>query len=391
MMTRSENMQKIYMDHSATTPVDPEVARVMISALTDSFGNPSSIHGYGNEARKTIEKSRKQVAALIGASSEEIVFTSGGTEADNMAIIGAAHTYQNKGRHIITSKIEHHAVLDTFKHLESQGYEATYLPVNRLGQVDIDSVMKAIRKDTVLISIMHANNEIGTIEPIEEIGRLAREKGIVFHSDAVQSVGRIPIDVKSLNVDLLSLSGHKFYGPKGIGALYIRSGIKPAPLLHGGGQERTWRSGTENVPGIAGLGQAAEMALNLMPERSQHLRDLGHYLTRRILQEIPQAYLTGHPENRLPGHASFVFLGVEGSSMLVFLDSEGIAVSGGSACTSNSFDPSHVLTSLGLTKDAAHSSLRVTLGKDNTQEDVDRLMAVLPGIIQRQRLMWSLI
>jgi len=378
------------MDHSATTPVDPEVARVMIAALSDSFGNPSSIHGYGNEARLAIEKSRKQIAALIGASPEEIVFTSGGTEADNMAIIGAAQAYQNRGRHLITSKIEHHAVLDTFKHLERQGYETTYLPVNRLGQVDIETVKQAIRADTILISIMHANNEIGTIEPIEEIGQLARAQGIVFHTDAVQTVGRIPVDVKSLNVDLLSLSAHKFYGPKGIGALYIRSGIKPSPLLHGGGQERTWRSGTENVPGIVGLGQAAEMALQNMPEHSHHLQGLAQTLISRILNEIPQAYLTGHPQNRLPGHVSFVFLGVEGAAMLIFLDSEGIAVSGGSACTSNSFDPSHVLTALGLTKDAAHSSLRVTLGKDNTYADIDRLMEVLPGIIERQRLLWNL-
>ena len=383
-------MSKIYMDHSATTPIDPEVAGVMSSALTNLYGNPSSIHGFGNEARLAIEKSRKQVAALIGASPEEVVFTSGGTESDNMAIIGAASTYQNRGRHLITSKIEHHAVLDTFKHLERQGYETSYLPVNRLGQVDVETVAKSIRADTILISIMHANNEIGTIEPIEEIGKIARAKGIVFHTDAVQTVGRLPVDVKSLNVDLLSLSAHKFYGPKGIGALYIRSGIKPAPLLHGGGQERTWRSGTENVPGIVGLGQAAEMALNNMPERLQHLQGLAQKLTSRILNEIPQAYLTGDPQNRLPGHVSFVFLGVEGAAMLIFLDSEGIAVSGGSACTSNSFDPSHVLTALGLTKDAAHSSLRVTLGKDNTDADIDRVMDVLPGIIERQRLLWNL-
>jgi len=384
-------MSKIYMDHSATTPVDPDVAEVMMSTLTSSFGNPSSIHGYGNEARKTVEEARKKVAALIGANSEEIVFTSGGTEADNMAIIGTALSYQGRGRHIITSQIEHHAVLDTFKYLEKQGYEATYLPVNRLGQVDINHVNKAIREDTILVSIMHANNEIGTMQAIEEIGEITREKGIVFHTDAVQSVGRIPVNVKSLNVDLLSLSAHKFYGPKGIGALYIRSGIKPAPLLHGGGQERNWRSGTENVPGIVGMGKAAEMSLELMPQRSLHLRELGHYLTRRIIQEIPHAYLTGHPEDRLPGHVSLVFLGVEGASMLIFLDSEGIAVSGGSACTSNSFDPSHVLTALGLTKEAAHSSLRVTVGKDNTYADINQLMAVLPGIIERQRLMWNLV
>lgn len=383
-------MSKIYMDHSATTPVDPEVAQIMMSTLSTSFGNPSSIHGYGNEARKTVEAARRHVAALIGANNEEIVFTSGGTEADNMAIIGTALGYRGRGRHIITSQIEHHAVLDTFKYLEQQGYETTYLPVNRLGQVDPDHVKQVIRDDTILISIMHANNEIGTLQAIEEIGQLTREKGIVFHTDAVQSVGRVPIDVKSLKVDLLSLSAHKFYGPKGIGALYIRSGIKPTSLLHGGGQERTWRSGTENVPGIVGLGKAAELALKHMPQRSLHLSELGQALTTRILQEIPHAYLTGHPEYRLPGHVSLVFLGVEGASMLVFLDSEGIAVSGGSACSSNSFDPSHVLTALGLTKEAAHSSLRITLGKDNTYADIDRLMAVLPGIIERQRLMWSL-
>jgi len=379
------------MDHSATTPVDPEVARLMLDSLTESFGNPSSIHGYGNEARKMVEKARRQVAALIGSSNEEIVFTSGGTEADNMAIIGTAHAYQGRGRHIITSKIEHHAVLEAFKHLEKQGFEATYLPVSRLGEVDIKAVNKAIRPDTILISVMHANNEIGTIEPIAEIGKIAREKDIVFHTDAIQTVGRIPVNVRELNVDLLSLSAHKFYGPKGIGALYIRSGIKPEVLLHGGGQERTWRSGTENVPGIVGLGHAAELALNLMPERSNHLKKLGRVLTRRILEEIPHAYLTGHPEDRLPGHVSMVFLGVEGASMLVFLDSDGFAVSGGSACSSNSFDPSHVLTALGMTKDAAHSSLRVSLGKDNTFEDIDRFMTVLPGIIERQRLMWNLI
>lgn len=384
-------MPKIYMDHSATTPVNTEVARIMLSTLISGFGNPSSIHSFGQDARKMVEKARKQVAALVGASSEEIVFTSGGTEADNMAIMGTAQTYSGRGRHIITSQIEHHAVLDTCRQLERQGYEVTYLPVNRLGQVDVALLEKAIRKDTILISIMHANNEIGTVEPIAEIGQLARERGIVFHTDAVQTVGRIPVDVKALNVDLLSLSGHKFYGPKGIGALYIRSGIKPAPLLHGGGQERAWRSGTENVPGIVGLGLAAEIALTTMPERMSHVNHLAQNLFQRIMQEIPQAYLTGHPENRLPGHVSLVFAGVEGSAMLVFLDAEGIAVSGGSACTSNSFDPSHVLTALGLTKDAAHSSLRVTLGQSNTPADIDRLMTVLPGIIERQRLMWSLL
>lgn len=383
-------MRRIYMDHSATTPVDPQVIQAMISTLTDSFGNPSSIHSFGQEAHKLIQKARKQVAGLIGADSEEIVFASGGTEADNMAIIGTAKDRMGRGRHIITSQIEHHAVLDTCRQLEKEGFEVTYLPVNWFGEVDPETLARAIRPDTILISIMHANNEIGTIQPIATMGRMARDKGIIFHTDAVQSVGRIPVDVKSLSVDLLSLSGHKFYGPKGTGALYVRSGTRLTPLLFGGGQERKWRSGTENVPGVVGLGLAAELARQHLPERSQHLGKLSQTVIDRILAEIPQAYLTGHPQKRLPGHASFVFQAVEGAAMLVFLDAEGIAVSGGSACTSNSFDPSHVLTALGLNKDAAHSSLRISLGKDNTLEDVERLMEVMPGIIERQRLLWSL-
>lgn len=383
-------MRRIYMDHSATTPVDPQVIQAMISTLTDSFGNPSSIHSFGQEAHKLIQKARKQVAGLIGADSEEIVFASGGTEADNMAIIGTAKDRMGRGRHIITSQIEHHAVLNTCRQLEKEGFEVTYLPVNWFGEVDPETLARAIRPDTILISIMHANNEIGTIQPIATMGRMARDKGIIFHTDAVQSVGRIPVDVKSLSVDLLSLSGHKFYGPKGTGALYVRSGTRLTPLLFGGGQERKWRSGTENVPGVVGLGLAAELARQHLPERSQHLGKLSQTVIDRILAEIPQAYLTGHPQKRLPGHASFVFQALEGAAMLVFLDAEGIAVSGGSACTSNSFDPSHVLTALGLNKDAAHSSLRISLGKDNTLEDVERLMEVLPGIIERQRLLWSL-
>lgn len=383
-------MRRIYMDHSATTPVDPQVIQAMISTLTDSFGNPSSIHSFGQEAHKLIQKARKQVAGLIGADSEEIVFASGGTEADNMAIIGTAKDRMGRGRHIITSQIEHHAVLNTCRQLEKEGFEVTYLPVNWFGEVELETVARAIRPDTILISIMHANNEIGTIQPIATMGRMARDKGIIFHTDAVQSVGRIPVDVKSLSVDLLSLSGHKFYGPKGTGALYVRSGTRLTPLLFGGGQERKWRSGTENVPGVVGLGLAAELARQHLPERSQHLGKLSQTVIDRILAEIPQAYLTGHPQKRLPGHASFVFQAVEGAAMLVFLDAEGIAVSGGSACTSNSFDPSHVLTALGLNKDAAHSSLRISLGKDNTLEDVERLMEVMPGIIERQRLLWSL-
>lgn len=383
-------MSRIYMDHSATTPVDQQVAEAMMTVLTAGFGNPSSIHSFGQDAHRVVETARKQVAALIGATSEEIVFTSGGTEANNMALLGTARTYSSRGRHIITSSIEHHAVLDTCQHLQSEGYEVTYLPVDRFGQVDVSEVEKSIRPDTILVSIMHANNEIGTIQPIADIGRITHQRDIVFHTDAVQTVGRVPIDVHAIDVDLLSLSGHKFYGPKGIGALYIRSGIRPAPLLHGGGQERQLRSGTENVPGIVGMGRAAELARTGMADRISHVNRLGQNLYQRIKQSIPQAYLTGAPDKRLPGHVSLVFPGVEGSAMLVFLDAEGIAVSGGSACTSNSFDPSHVLMALGLTKDAAHSSLRVSLGKDNTADEIDQIMAVLPGIVERQRLMWTL-
>jgi Cysteine sulfinate desulfinase/cysteine desulfurase and related enzymes len=383
-------MQRVYMDHSATTPVAPKVAEVMLEALTHGWGNPSSLHTPGKAARALLDKARRQVADLIGADPQEIVFTSGGTEADNLAIIGSALAGQDRGRHMITSAIEHHAVLHTFKYLAQSGFEVTVLPVDFYGRVNPEHLLKMIRKDTILISIMHANNEIGTVQPLEEIGQIARQRGITLHTDAVQSTGRIPVKVKELQVDLLSLSAHKFYGPKGAGALYVRSGVNLTPLAHGGGQERKWRSGTENIPGIVGLGQAAEIAGEQLAENMERLDGLGGLLIKRIQEEIPQSYLTGHPRFRLPGHASFVFPGVEGDSLVNFLDAEGIAASSASACSSNSFQASHVLTALGLKNEVALGSLRLSLGRANSAADVERLMQILPGLVERSRLIWSL-
>ncbi|MGE5379939.1 MAG: cysteine desulfurase NifS [Methylocystaceae bacterium] len=374
-----------YFDHSATTPVDPQVAEAMLTMLTANFGNPSSVHGWGRQAREAVDKARQQVAALINASPQEIIFTSGGTEADNLAILGSVATSRKPGKHLITSAVEHHAVLDTMHYLGSQGYDITVLPVNSFGQVELAELAAAIREDTILISIMHANNEVGTIQPIAEIGKLTKDKGILFHTDAVQSTGRITVNVEELGVDLLTLSSHKFYGPKGAGALYLRKGVKLSPLVHGGGQERKWRSGTENVPGIVGLGQAAELAAEQLASRTQHLQVLSSHLITGILENIPDAVLTGHPQKRLPGHTSFVFPGVEGESMLIMLDLQGVAASSGSACTSGSLDPSHVLIALGLPHEIAHGSLRLTLGKDNTMEQVNHLLEVLPGIVSRLR------
>lgn len=383
-------MKRIYMDNSATTPIDPEVVRVMTETLINNYGNPSSLHAFGEEARLALLKARKQVAALIAAESSEIYFTSGGTEANNMAIIGAAQASKNQGRHLITSAIEHHAVLNTIQSLQNEGYDLTVLPVNKVGQVDPQDLQNAIREDTILVSIMHANNEIGTIQAIPILSEICRDRGVIFHTDAVQTVGRIPVDVKELKVDLLSLSGHKFYGPKGIGALYVRSGVQIYPLLHGGGQEHKLRSGTENIPGIVGIGQAAELAKKYMPERLENLREMGQRLYRRIINEIPEAHLTGHPGARLPGHLSFVFPGVEGQSLLTFLNTEGIAASGGAACSSNSFASSHVLKALAIRDDVAGSSLRLSLGKDNSPAEIDYLMGVLPALIERMRLLWAL-
>ncbi len=378
-------MRKVYLDHAATTPLHPEVYSLMCRFMKDTFGNPSSIHSFGREARKWVEEARQQVADLIKASPEEIYFTSGGTEADNLAILGAAAARRKKGNHIITSSIEHHAVLDTCKYLEKNGYEVTFLPVDQYGMVDPDDVRKAIRRDTILISIMHANNEIGTIEPIEEIGRIAREHEVIFHTDAVQTAGKIPIDVEALGVDMLTLSAHKIYGPKGIGALYKRKGLRLVPVVHGGGQEKKLRSGTENTIGIVGFGKAAEIAARDLEEEHDRTKQLRDRLVRGILEKIPEVRLNGHPEKRLPHNVNLSFAYVEGESMLLSLDLKGIAASSGSACSSRALEPSHVLQAIGLPYELIHGSLRMTLGRANDDEDIDYVLDVLPEVVTRLR------
>jgi cysteine desulfurase len=377
------------MDNGATTPTDPEVLEAMKPYFTDIFGNASSFHSFGREARNAITEARDSVAKLIGADdSREIVFTSGGTESDNYAIKGVAEALEKKGKHIITSSIEHHAVLHTCQYLEKKkGFEVTYLAVDEDGMVNPQDVKDAIKEDTILITIMMANNEVGTIQPIAEIGKIAKEAGVIFHTDAVQAVGTIPVDVNRLNVDLLSLSGHKFNAPKGIGALYIRKGTKVAKYLHGGAQERNRRATTENVPGIVGLGKACEIALNTMDEKSAKLIALRDRLISGIEEKIDYVKLNGHRTDRLPGNVNFSIRYIEGESILMKLDLEGIAASSGSACTSGSLDPSHVLLAMGLTHEVAHGSLRLTLGKYNTEEDVDRVLDVLPKVVTDLRAM----
>ncbi len=385
-------MRRVYFDHSGTTPVHPQVAEVMYSFLTgDNFGNPSSAHYIGQRARTAIEDVREKVARAIGAQPGEIVFTSGGTESDNMAIHGAAITSKKKGNHIITSAVEHHAVLNTVKALGKQGFDITILPVDRYGMVSVDDVAAAITDKTILITIMHANNEVGTIMPVVEIGRLAREKGIIFHVDAVQSLGKIPVNVDELGVQLLSISGHKIYGPKGVGALYIRKGTRwRQTLFHGGAQERLRRAGTENIPGIIGLGKAVELAVENMEEESKRLRALRNKLIKEVMGRFTRVSLTGHPTERLPNHASFLFKYIEGESMLLLLDAKGIAASTGSACTSGSLEPSHVLLALGIPPEDAHGSLRLTLGRDNTEEDVEYFLDVIGPVVNKLREISSL-
>jgi cysteine desulfurase len=381
-------MRRIYMDHSATTPVDKEVAALAFEYMTDKFGNASSIHSFGREARKAVDEARRQLASLLGAEANEIFFTSGGTESDNLAIKGVAFANRKKGNHIITSAIEHHAVLHTCEYLEKyHGFTITYLPVDEYGMVRLEDLKAAITDKTILITIMLANNEVGTIQPVEEIGKLAREKGIYFHTDAVQAVGNYPIDVKDMNIDLLSLSGHKFHAPKGVGALYIRRGVRIEAVQHGGGHERNMRAGTENVPGIVGLGKAAELAQRDMAKKTAYLAKLRDRIISEVMAKIPHVKLNGHPTERLPGNANFSFLFVEGESLLLNLDLKGIGASSGSACTSGSLDPSHVLLAMGLTHEVAHGSLRLTLGKDNTEADVDYVLEVLPEILERLRAM----
>lgn len=380
-------MRKVYMDHSATTPVDPDIAHLMVKYMTEDFGNPSSIHSFGREVKKALEEAREQVANAIGAQPQEIIFTSGGTEADNAAIIGVATANCKKGNHIITSAVEHHAVIDTCHHLEKNGFTVTFLPVDEYGMVRVEDVRDAITPETVLITLMHANNEVGTIQPIAEIGAIAKEKGILMHVDAVQSFGKIPVDVNELNADLLSLSSHKIYGPKGVGCLYIRKGIRWTPVTFGGAQERKRRAGTENIPGIIGFGKAAQRAAADMAEEAHYLQQLRDRLVQGIEERIDHIKLNGHPEYRLPNNVNFSFQFIEGESLLLSLDMRGIAASSGSACTSGSLDPSHVLLAMGLSHEIAHGSLRLTLGKGNTMEEVEYVLDALPEIVDRLRQM----
>ncbi|MCO1600118.1 cysteine desulfurase NifS [Desulfosporosinus nitroreducens] len=381
-------MRRVYLDHSATTPVDPEVAAIMMTYYTEKYGNPSSVHGFGRETKQALEQARNQVAELIGAASREITFTSGGTEADNLAILGTAEALRKKGKHIITSCIEHHAVLETCEYLEKNGFDLTVIPVDEEGIISVDEVRKAIRPDTILITVMHANNEVGSIQPIAEIGKLAKEHGIVFHVDAVQSLGKIPINVEEMNVDLLTVSGHKIYGPKGVGALYVRKGVRIVPLIHGGGQERKRRSGTENMPGIIGFGKACELAGQRMADDAKKQIKLRDKLMNGIVERIEYVKVNGPVgEKRLPNNVNVSIRYVEGESLLLSLDMLGIAASSGSACTSGSLDPSHVLLGMGLIHEIAHGSLRFSLGRQNTEEEIDYVLEQLPKIVERLRMM----
>jgi len=384
-------MRRIYLDHAATTPTHPEVVKAMLPFFTDAFGNPSSIHSYGQEAKGALEDARTKVAELIGARSEEIIFTSGGTEADNFALKGVAHANERKGDHIITTSIEHHAVMEVCKFLEKRGFGITCLPVDKYGLVDPDDVKRAITAKTILISVMHANNEVGTIEPVEEIGVIAREAGVYFHTDAVQTVGHIPVNVDKLKVDLLSISAHKLYGPKGVGALYVRKGTRSVSLLHGGEQEKRRRAGTENVPAIVGLGKAVELTGQKMGREAERLTYLRDKLIEGLGERIDHVRLNGHPTRRLPNNVNVSFDFVEGESMLLNLDLEGICASTGSACSSASLEPSHVLLALGFPTEQAHGSLRFTLGRENTEADIERVLEVLPGIVAKLRAMSPLL
>ncbi len=378
-------MKPIYMDHSATTPVAPEVLEAMLPYFSLRFGNASSLHSFGLEAREALEASREKVAGMLGARPEEIVFTSGGTESDNLALKGIAYKNKEKGRHIITTSIEHPAVLEVCRRLQTEGFEVTYLPVTKEGMVDIALLEGAIRRDTILISVMHANNEVGTIQPLEEIGRLAGERDIYFHTDAVQTAGKITTDVDALGVDLLSLSAHKLYGPKGVGALYVRKGTTLQSILQGGGHERSLRSGTENIPGIVGLGRAADLARDIMASEAERLTRLRDKLAKMVLENVLDSWINGSMKRRLPGSLNFGFKYVEGESLLLFLDSIGIAVSTGSACSSHKLEPSHVLLALGLQPEECHGSLRITMGRSNTEEEAEYVAQGIAKAVQRFR------
>ncbi|MBO5261379.1 MAG: cysteine desulfurase NifS [Coprococcus sp.] len=375
----------IYLDHAATTAVRPEVVEAMLPYFTDKFANPSGIYTFASHNKNEINASRDIIAASIGADSDEIFFTAGGSESDNWAIKAIADSYKSKGKHIITSRIEHHAVLHTCSYLEKNGYEVSYVGVDEKGMVHVDSIRKAIRPDTILISIMTANNEIGTIQPIREIGQLAHEHDIVFHTDAVQAYGQIPIDVEDMNIDMLSASGHKFNGPKGVGFLYIRKSVNIGSFIHGGGQERGRRAGTENVPGIIGIGKAAELSISSLDERSVKEACLRDYFINRILREIPYTRLNGHRIKRLPNNINVSFQFVEGESILIMLDMAGICASAGSACMTGSVEPSHVLTAIGLPQEIIRGSVRFTLGYENTKKEIDFVVDKLKEIVGRLR------
>lgn len=378
---------KIYMDHAATTAVRKEVLAEMLPYFTEYYGNASGIYDIAKESKKALEHARAQVAEAIHAKPSEIYFTAGGSESDNMALRGIAEAMQKKGNHIITTKIEHHAILHTCEYLEKHGFAVTYLDVDADGKIRMEDLEAAIRPETILISIMFANNEIGTIQPIAEIGKLAKEKGIAFHTDAVQAMGHVPIDVEQMQIDLLSISGHKLGAPKGIGAIYIRTGVKVCPLIFGGAQEKKMRAGTENIPGIVGLGKAVELANAEMAQVTSRLEKMRDRLIYGILDAIPYSKLNGHPTDRLPGNCNISFEFIEGESMLLLLDAAGIAASSGSACTSGSLDPSHVLLAIGLPHEKAHGSLRLTLDWDNTDAEIDEVLQKLPPIVQRLREM----
>lgn len=375
----------IYLDNAATTKTAPEVVEAMLPYFTEYYGNASTIYGLGSESKKAMTNARETIAQILHAKTEEIYFTAGGSESDNWALKATAEAYRAKGNHIITSKIEHHAILHTCEYLEKQGFEVTYLDVDEFGKIKLSELEKAIRPTTILISIMYANNEIGTIQPVKEIGMIAKKHGILFHTDAVQAFGQLPIDVDECHIDMLSASGHKLNGPKGIGFLYIRKGVKIRSFVHGGAQERKRRAGTENIPGIVGIGAAAKRAADTMQERTAKERQLRDYLIGRVLKEVPFTRLNGHPTDRLPNNANFSFQFIEGESLLIMLDMEGICGSSGSACTSGSLDPSHVLLAIGLPHEIAHGSLRLTLGVETTKEELDFTVEQIKKIVERLR------
>ncbi len=377
----------IYLDNAATTRTKPEVVEAMLPYFTEFYGNPSSVYDFSTPSRQAVLKARETIGQSLGAAAKDIYFTAGGSESDNWAIKATAEAYRSRGNHIITSSIEHHAVLHTCQYLETCGYEVTYLGVDEFGKIRLDDLKKAIRPTTILISIMFANNEIGTVQPIKEIGEIAKEHGILFHTDAVQAYGHLPINVDEMHIDMLSASGHKINGPKGIGFLYIRKGVKSRSFVHGGAQERKRRAGTENVPGIVGFGKAAEIAMASMEQRAAYESELRDYLISKVMAEVPYVRVNGHPTDRLPNNVNFAFQFIEGESLLIMLDSKGICGSSGSACTSGSLDPSHVLLAIGLPHEIAHGSLRLTMSEDNTKEEMDFVAESIKTIVERLRSM----